>query len=810
MSALAGIRVLDLSSGPVGGLTTTVMADFGADVVKIEAPAGDRFRALPAAPFWLRGKRSAVLDLTQAGARDELHRLASRADVVVVSGPPERARSFGADWDTLAAVNADLVHCSITGWGTRGPYAGAPGYEGLVAALSGRMQVFEGQALREGPVFTALPLATHATSQGALQGILAGLFARARGGGGQRIETSLLRGLLPYDLAQLLTFQIVRARAGEAPDPRDVGGGMPTLNYHPVMASDGRWIQLGNLLEHLLYAFLDATDLLPELIVEEQFQSSPAEWSPEAIEVARDRILTRMRERTADEWMEIFRANGNIVAEPFLTAQEALDHPDLVGNGDVVMRVDPELGEMTQLGPIARLSETPGAPGGPAPTVGEHTAEVLAESATTASPRSQGGSSSGPPPPPGRPLEGVTVLEVATIIAAPLATTMLADLGARVIKVESLEGDPYRHLLPRGILAVKTNAGKESICVDLKSEEGRELLGELAAGADVLLHNFRPGVPERLGLAEATMRARDPDLIWVAVTGYGPDAPGARRPCSHPVAGASMGGVCFQAGAGMPPDRAASLDEIRDAARRLMRSNEANPDPNTSVVVASAVLLALFARQRGGAGQSVFVNMLAANAWANADDMLRYEGKPERPTVSEDLYGLGACYRLYPARTGWVFLAIARQREWESFAKAAGPHAVFADSRFETPASRHDHDEDLGQALEGLFAERDADSWQQLLLGHGVGCVRADGSVGDFLLDDPHAEAEGLVPEVVHRRFGPTRRWGPLVICNGGPEGLGPGALAGGHTDELLREIGRSDAEIAALRDRRIVASEPV
>jgi crotonobetainyl-CoA:carnitine CoA-transferase CaiB-like acyl-CoA transferase len=806
MTALAGVRVLDLSTGPVGGMTSMVMADFGADVVKIEAPGGDRFRALPAAPFWLRGKRSAVLDLKQPAGRSELLQLARSADVLLVSGPPERARELGADWDTLAMANPELVHCSITGWGAKGPYAGLPGYEGLVAALSGRMQGFTGQALREGPVFTALPVASHATSQGALQGILAALHARERGGGGQRVETSLLRGLLPYDLAELLTLQLARREKRPVPDPRAVGGGMPTLNYHPVMAQDGRWIQLGNLLEHLLFAFLDATELLPELLVEERFQSPPAQWSAEATEAARDRILTRMRERPADEWMAIFRANGNIVAEPILSTQEALEHPDLVGNGDVRRRVDPQLGDVLELGVMARLSETPGAPGGVAPSVGEHTEAVLGEERERA-PSSRGASHS---PPPGRPLSGVTILEVATIIATPLATSMLADLGARVIKVEVLEGDPYRHLLPRGILAVKTNAGKESICIDLKSQAGRDLLDEFASTADVLVHNFRPGVPERLGIGEAQMRARHPRLIHAAVTGYGPDAPGASRPCTHPVAGASMGGVHFQAGAGMPPPQCDSLAELRDAARRLMRANEANPDPNTSAIVASALLLALWVRERSGVAQTVSVNMLAANAYANADDMIRYRGKPDRAVVPEDLRGLNACYRLYPASQSWLFLAIARESEWAAFAQAAGPHRVFDDARFATPELRLEHDAELGAALEGLFAQRGAAAWQALLVPHGVGCVRADTSTGEFLLDDPHARQAGLAPEVDHERFGRTRRWGPLVVCNGGPEEWLPGALAGDHTDALLRELGRSDEQIARLRAQRVVASEPV
>ena len=101
---------------------------------------------------------------------------------------------------------------------------------------------------------------------------------------------------------------------------------MPTLNYHPVMTADGRWIQLGNLLEHLFYAFMDAADLT-ELFVEEQWQGGPAEWTPEALEEMRDRILERMQERPAEEWMEIFRASGNVAAEIFTPTHDAVANP---------------------------------------------------------------------------------------------------------------------------------------------------------------------------------------------------------------------------------------------------------------------------------------------------------------------------------------------------------------------------------------------------------------------------------------------------------------------------------------------------
>ena len=324
---LEGIRVVDVTTGPVGGMATMVLADFGADVVKIEPPGGDRFRALAAAPLWLRGKRSVIADLTTDAGRDDVHRLVATADVLVVSGPPSRARRWGLDADAAIDRQPDLVHCSITGWGPSGPLAEVPGWDAAVSARSGRMMAFERQLRRGGPVYSAVPVAGHVAAHGAVQGIAAGLLARARGGGAQRVETSLLQGVLPFDLVELLLVEMAERSGIEAPNILAAGGDLPTLNYHPVRARDGRWIQCGNLLEHLLMAFLDATELLRELLVDERFLTPIGTWDEATVDAARDMMLVRLQERPADEWMAIFRADGNVAAEPFLTTTEALAPP---------------------------------------------------------------------------------------------------------------------------------------------------------------------------------------------------------------------------------------------------------------------------------------------------------------------------------------------------------------------------------------------------------------------------------------------------------------------------------------------------
>ena len=801
---LDGIRVIDLSLGPAGGMATMIMADYGADVIKVEPPGGDPFRAMPHSPVWLRGKRSVIHDLATTEGRAAVHSLASGSDVVVTTLSEAQADECGIGYSSLSASNPGLVYARITGFGPKGPYANYPGYEGLVAAKSGRMKAFGGIPDRSGPAFAAVQVGTHAAAQSALTGVLGALLERDTSGRGQVVETSLLQAMMPYDLAALVRTQLMAKDPNlflNDPFAQMMTNRMPTLNYHPVQAKDGRWLQLGNLLQHLFDNFLGAADLA-DIYADPRYEGSPPTWTPEDREAFRDRMLTRMRELTTEEWMKIFVENGGVVATDYRPAEAALDDHDLIDNGHVLEQDHPRLGRLRGVGPLATLEETPAEPGGPSHEAGADQTTV----ATRAVPSLHGSGSTSAP------LAGVTVLEFATIIAAPLGVSFLGDLGARVIKVEPVGGDPYRGMGILGIQAARTNQSKESIALDLKTQEAREIVSKLAARTDIVIHNYRPGVPERLGIGYEDCKRVQPSIVYVSVNGYGPKGPGAHRPSTHPIPGAALGGALMQVGKGRPPGFCDTLEEVRAASEKLMRANEANPDPNTSMVVASSALLGLTSARRFGVGQQVFIDMLGANAYANADGFLDYAGKPPRAVPDHDLLGLSATYRLYQAASDtWVFLAVPTDAEFAKFAEMAGAPGLAKDARFSTTSTRKASDEALAGELCSLFATRDADSWESDLAAKGVGCVRADGPLpGDFWATDAHVRENGFVVSVPHLRYGDYLRWGTMVNYSRSPMTPGPACLAGDHTEVILAELGYSGADIGGLRSRGIAWSEPI
>lgn len=808
----AGLTILDFSQGMPGALCTLVMADYGAEVIKVELPGGDPFRFQSAWISWNRGKKGIELDLNDAEAREQAVKLVGEADVLVESFRPGDMAQWKLDYETLSQLYPRLVYCSITGFGQKGPLRRVKGYEGVVAAKAGRMLNMQGQPNRDGPVYSAVPTGSWHASQAAVRGIIGALRVRDLCGRGQWVQTSIVQSLAsPHDFnvgdGGLVNMQLRRRDPERFPGRPGGTRGLSTIGYIPVRTRDGAWLQHGNQRVPHIQAHLKAIGL-GHLLEDERFKAVPS-ISLENRELLRREILKKQLEKTADEWMEIYLKDGNIAAEPYRNCVQAMDHPAVLNNGTVITVDDPRVGPLRSLAPLVDLKETPGTPSGPAPDVGQHNAEVMSRLNEGSWAETNDVPNSKATDVPAHPLSGVTILDLATIQAGPYGAALLADLGARVIKLDATDRrlDEGRRSTAQEIADPRTYAGKECIKVDLQTPEGKEIAHKLIAKADVLSHNYRLGVPERLEVDFETCRKINPRLVHVWMGTYGEHGEHSRRPGAAPIPGAVMGGSMRQMGKGMPPppDRSIDIEETVEATRWIMKSNW-GPDQNTSPAVATGIMLGLRARDLTDNGQPVHVTMLNANAWTNGDEYYDYTDRPSIALPDDDMHGPNALYRLYRCREGWVFLGCLFQEEWEIFCKTVHRSDLLEDSRFATMEGRQANDEALSSELTGVFVGRTAAEWEDLLIQADIGCVQADGAVeGEFYADHPHAKANSLSVEVNHPHVGKYLRYGAMVEFSLTPGLYRSSIQTGQHTKPILRELGYTDSEIEDLGTRGIV-----
>ena len=797
-----GITVVDFTSGRAGGVATMVLSDFGAEVIKVEPPGGEKFRDAPGSIQWNRGKKSVVLNLKTQDGRDNARELAGRSDVVIESFRPGVAERLGIDYDTLSADHPGLVYATLTGFGSHGPYKNYKGYDAVVAAKSGRMMMFAGQNPREGPNYVVVQGVCHAAATALVRGITAALYVRERTGRGQRVETSMLKAVTTYDHVSWVHGQMVENLPDEYPPGPRVGIGRPNpTGYLPARTKDGQWIQLGNVVERLFRSMMHWLDM--DFIYEDpRFKTAPR-LDQDSVSALERIMLEKVQQKTLDEWMSTFLGEaGNVAAEPYYTSEQALDHPQIVHNGNVQGLHVLGVGDTRQLGPMVDMRDTPATTQGPPPALGQHTKEVLASLVGNSGNRPNAAKN----PMPKHPLEGITLLDLGTVINGPLGCALIAELGARVIRIEAPGGDWGRLGLP--FSAHRTMAGSEDICIDLKTAEGREIMGKLASKADLLLHSMRPGAPERTGIGYEQLAKINPNLVYLYAGGYGSTGPYSHRPSMAPIAGAVSGGGVAQMGrdAFPPPEQPMSIDEIAAVSQKLKRANDGTADHNTAMVNAVGLLLGLYARERTGNAQYVESTMISANAYANIDDFYWHEGKQPRPLPDGDGYGLHALYRLYRAKTGWVFLACLFEDEWEALCSTIERMDLLIDPRFANAESRAGNDGALAAELAALFATDEPMHWEHLLSAADVACVKAeDRGMYFFFNEDPHVRENGVLTQVEAPRFGEFWRYSPVVDFSETSGKAGPGPLKGQHTRPILQELGYTDAQIHDFKQRKVV-----
>lgn len=756
-TALEGLRVLELGSGAAAGIAGMVLAENGAEVVKIESPQGDRDRRRPGFAVWHRAKKSAVLDLADSGDRDRFVELARVADGVIEAFRPATAAKLGVDYESLHRLNDQLVYAAITGFGETGPWRDLPGYEQIVAAKSGRMTTYDG--VRSGPVFTPVPIASYGAGMLAAMGLMAGIWARPRLGRGQRVHTSLLHALSVYDMTSGHGN-----RTNIPPEPGRVYGVM-RVPFMTAPTKDGRFIQMCSRQAHHYRRWLAELGL-EELLDDPELANAPDLWpSEERLVQAIDAIRHGMEQRTAEEWMDVFSAK-DIGGDPFLAPQEFLDHPQCVENGRRQEVLDPEMGPTVQVGPLGLYSDTPSIVGPPAPGLGEHTDEVLAVWPSSASPASDAG---GADPSPDLPLADVTILDVGYFYACPFAATLLAEAGARVIKVEPPAGDPGRRNWTTDY--VKSQVGKESIVLDLKTPEGLDILYRLVDQADVFLHNFRPGTPERLGIDADSVMARNPRLLYVYASCFGSQGPWAHKAGFHSSPNAIAGAGVVESGDENPP------------------RNRTYGDPTAALATAAAIMAGVLACRRTGRGQKLETTMLTATAYAVAEWGIQHSG-PEAPLVDSGQHGFHAYQRLYETSDGWLVLDVHRDRERQALG------AVLGIDLPELPSP------ELAAQLTRMFSSDSAEAWENRLLAAGVPAAQADR--GDFLhnmLNENHMRTSGVAIEAEQHGLGSYWRAAPTVQFSSAPTPLAPALPLGWATTGILGELGIAHEEITRLYD---------
>ncbi|HET9738855.1 MAG TPA: CoA transferase [Solirubrobacteraceae bacterium] len=377
MSALAGLRVLELTQVMAGPFCGQVLADMGADVVKVEPLEGDatrrslgfRMQGDDTAAFMAvnRNKRSLALDLKDERHQAVFHRLVGDADVVLENYRPGVAARLGADWETLSAVNPRLVYASVSGFGQTGPYAQRPGYDLIAQGLAGVMSV-TGEPGGD-PVKCGVPIGDLAAGLYCAVAIVSAIVARERTGRGQRIDTSLFECALALSIWETAELWAT----GRVPEP--LGSAHRLLApYQALRTADGH-ITVGGNTEELWRRLCDAVGR-PELAEDPRFASNEERMAHRA-ELASE-LETALAARGADEWVALLSEAG-VPCGPIHDYREVFADAHTQAREMEARVTHPVEGEMRALGIPVKLSDTPGGIRRPAPLLGEHTAEVLRE-----------------------------------------------------------------------------------------------------------------------------------------------------------------------------------------------------------------------------------------------------------------------------------------------------------------------------------------------------------------------------------------------------------------------------------------------
>lgn len=776
MAIFDGIRVLDLSQCLAGTLTSLMLAEQGADVIKVEPPGGDPCRRIEPGFFvWNRSKRSLTLDLADRGERAILYQMLAGADVLIDSCSPPEAEALELAAAQIEERFTHLVHCRISAYGSDHPWSERPAIDALVAARLG-LHFQQPGIRRDGPTFLYCPFPSHGAAFCAALGICAALRERNLSGRGQFVDTSLLDG------AAIITCMLWQWSDNPTPPFAEAMNSIEPFPQFLYECGEGRWLHhmmtdRGNLwvIAGLLGLHLPQPQAGSRILSVEQRRK----FIGDAARV--------FRTRPRDEWIELLRSH-DVPVEGVVSSEEALLHGQTRANQMVAEIDDPMRGRVTQIGIPIRFSRSPGRIKGPAPEPGQHSAEVLAELSRVAPRRGEPFVTRSKPL--AHPLSDITVIDFGEYLAGPFGPMLLADLGAKVIKVERLEGDRMRYPAQPFFACQR---GKLDLAVDLKNPQGLEIVYRLIKRADVVHHNQRPGVAERLKIDYATLSAIKPDVIYCHSAAYGTHGPSA-----------TMGGYdqLFEAMCGM----------------EQMGGGDGNPplwvqagpvDTGGATLSAIATLMAIYHRDRTGEGQFVDGSLLNAGLWYNSDAFISERADVRRrPTLNRSQTGTGADYRIYETADEWLCVAALSEPQWRRLCEVLGQTRLSEDERFSNHFGRVDHRDELGAILEPIFKQRPAAQWFTMLDGAGVPCeICRQGYWRDYLMDSWAVDSARVVEYMQGDLRAKLRQFGRTIRFSRTPQNIqGPPPVLGEHTRRILNELGYSETEQRKFKEQGVVS----
>jgi crotonobetainyl-CoA:carnitine CoA-transferase CaiB-like acyl-CoA transferase len=728
---LDGVRVIDIAIGHAGSMCAQLLAEYGADVVKVEPPEGVTGRG--EASFAVRNRSKSSIALDYLGTERETFDGLLGTAAVLVHDLAEEADKHRLSTEHLLQQHPHLIPCSLSSFPAGHELADLPPDDLLVLAASGVLDEHP-STVRDGPAYLRFPLGQWGATWLAATGVVAQLLARKRGGTVAPVATSLFQGAL-VPTAMLWHDADADQESLEAGNSKTK---RPTL----FLCADGVWL-------HLMHHPDDASGMKEAFAAmgADGLRAANEAWGPQRKFPNYGANVEAFKTRPSAEWLpELWAAD--VPAQAAVVMGEAYTDEQARSCGYAVQVTDSVLGETVQPGPPVHVTP-PGKIRKPAPRLDADREDILAKR----------------PAPPGAaatavtlPLQGLVVLDFGFFLAGPLTSMLLADLGADVIKVEPLKGDPMR-INASAFTGCQRN--KRSLALDLKHEQSRAVVERLVQRADVVQHNLRMRAATRLGLDYESLRPMNPRIIFSHVSAYGPVGPRKDWPGYDQLFQAQCGWEVAGAGKGNPPiwHRFGMMDH------------------QAAMASLYATLLGLIQREATGEGQAVSASLLGASMQTLSETVLLGDGTltPVEQLDSEQ-FGVADNRRLYLCADGLVAVAM------DSALPADAPTAA-----------------ELAQSTIADALDR--------LTALGVAAVPVMTDQAKAFLTNPAYQANGLVAEYPHPRYGHLRQPGAFWHFHGvAPEFKRGPPERGEHSEEVLAESGFARNEIDALIDCGAIA----